>query len=213
MAKKALAREVRCYHCERVFEISAKAMTVSCPGCFKPVLVEDIVVRNAQGNTTLQTCGRLVVEKRGRVTAKKIQAGQGVEMLGILQASVESGGEVRIGPTGNWTGDCCAKSLRVEPGGVIVGGFFRIGPDGGKGLAADSVIEAKGAGKKVGASKASVKSAPTAAAKTSTTAAKTSSAGTKTASASKAAAGGKTSAKASTSKSASGAAKPRSSAR
>jgi hypothetical protein len=133
MAKKATAREVVCYHCNRAFEIGAKAMTVSCPGCFKPVLVEDIVVKNAQGNTTLQTCGRLVVQRRGRVVAKRIQASQGVEMLGTLEASVECEGKVRIGPAARWNGDCRAPALRVERGATILGGFFVIGTENGEG--------------------------------------------------------------------------------
>jgi DNA-directed RNA polymerase subunit RPC12/RpoP len=133
MAKKAKAREVRCYHCGKAFEIAAKAMTVSCPGCFKPVLVEDIVVRNAQGNTTLQTCGRLVVQRRGRVVAKKICASEGVEMLGILEANVQSEGAVRIGATGRWSGNCRAPALKVDAGANIMGGFFEIGPGMGNG--------------------------------------------------------------------------------
>lgn len=133
MAKKATAREVVCYHCGRAFEIGSRAMTVSCPGCFRPVLVEDIVVRNVQGNTTLQTCGRLVVQRRGRVVAKRIQAIGGVEMLGTLEASVECEGAVRIGAGGKWKGDCTAPVLRVESGASILGGFFRIGPGAGNG--------------------------------------------------------------------------------
>ena len=128
MAKCPRARDIRCYHCGRAFEIGARAMTVSCPACFRPVLVEDIVVKNAQGNTTLQTCGKLVVQRKGRVTAKKIHAIEGVDMMGILDANVESEGEVRIGPTGKWKGDCHAPVLKVEVGAEIMGGFFAIGP-------------------------------------------------------------------------------------
>lgn len=103
-------------------------MTVSCPACFRPVLVEDIVVKNATGNTTLQTCGRLVVQRKGRITAKKIQAIEGVEMLGTLDANVETEGEVRIGPAGKWKGDCHAPVLKLEAGAEILGGHFAIGP-------------------------------------------------------------------------------------
>jgi len=128
MAKKARARDVRCYHCGKAFEISARAMTVSCPGCYRPVLVEDIVVRNAQGNTTLQTCGKLVVQRKGRVTAKRIQAIEGVDIQGTVEANVESEGEVRLGATAKWKGDCRASTLKIETGATIYGGFFAIGP-------------------------------------------------------------------------------------
>lgn len=127
MAKKSTNRTVRCYLCDHSFEIPRDAMTTSCPACFKRVQIEDIVVKHAQGNTILGTCGRLIVQARASVVAKRIRAIEGVEMLGTLEAAVESDGSVRIGPAGRWKGDCRARAIVIEPGATIVGGFFQIG--------------------------------------------------------------------------------------
>lgn len=129
MAKRSSARSVRCYLCGHVFEIPPGAMTTSCPGCFKRVVIEDIVVKTAQGNTVLGTCGRLIVQARASVVARKITAIQGVEVLGTLESAVESDGTVRLGATAKWKGDCTARAMVVEPGATISGGFFSIGAE------------------------------------------------------------------------------------
>lgn len=124
MARKTSPRAVRCYLCGHGFDIPRDAMTTSCPACFKRVVIEDIVVRHAQGNTVLQTCGRVVVQPRASVVARRIRAIEGVEMLGTLEASVESDGSVRIGAGARWKGDCTARAVIVEAGAVIVGRFM-----------------------------------------------------------------------------------------
>lgn len=127
MAKKPSTRSVRCYLCEHAFDIPRDAITTSCPACFKRVVIEDIVVRHAQGNTVLGTCGRLIVQPRASVVARRIRAIEGVEMRGTLEAAVESDGAVKIGATGVWKGDCRARAIVVEAGATILGGHFAIG--------------------------------------------------------------------------------------
>lgn len=119
---------VLCYHCGRQLEVAARALTTSCPGCFKALQVADVVVKTMQAVRKIQTCGRLVVEKTGRVFAQSVEAQEGVEVDGILEASVVSRGPVRIGPKATWKGDCRAPSLRVDLGSTIVGGKFVV-PD------------------------------------------------------------------------------------
>lgn len=108
-------------------------MTTSCPKCSRPLTVEDLVIKVAYAVRKIQTCGRLVVQKKGRVIAQSVEAHGGVEVEGILEANVVSGGRVRIGPKGQWKGDCTAPSLQVEIGGRIDRGFFTI-PDDPLGL-------------------------------------------------------------------------------
>ena len=122
MAKGGTLREVQCYHCGAQFEISARAMTVSCPKCYKKLLVEDVVVKTAQGVTKLQTCGRIIIEKSGRVTAKLVEAHQGIEVHGIIEGKVLSGGPVVMGEKCRWKGDCRAPSLEIAQGARITGG-------------------------------------------------------------------------------------------
>jgi DNA-directed RNA polymerase subunit RPC12/RpoP len=126
-------RTVQCYLCGKRFEISAIAATVSCPGCFKPLLVEDVVVKGYQAVKKIQTCGRITVQKRGRVVAELVEAHEGVEMLGIMHANVVSGRPVRIGPRAEWKGDLRCPAVQIDPSANILGGYFVI-PDRTLGL-------------------------------------------------------------------------------
>jgi hypothetical protein len=103
-------------------------MTVSCPKCYKKLLVEDVVVKTAQGVTNLQTCGKIIIEKKGRVTATLVEAHKGIEVYGILESKVVSGGPVVIGDKGRWKGDCRAPSVEIAPGAKITSGYFEIAP-------------------------------------------------------------------------------------
>lgn len=127
-AKHAREREVSCYHCKSRIAVPAAARTASCPVCYKGVVLDDLAVRDAGWNGKLSTCGVVKVERRGRAIARSVEAGGGLVIEGQLEAKVSSGGPVRIGPGGTLKGDCDATSLVVQPGAVIEGGFFRIGP-------------------------------------------------------------------------------------
>ena len=47
-------------------------------------------------------------------------------MLGSLDARVESGGPVVIGPSARWKGDCRAPSLDISAGARIEAGEFAV---------------------------------------------------------------------------------------
>lgn len=130
----AQLRTIQCYHCRHRFEVPKQAMSTSCPKCSKPLTVEDIVIKTAHAVRKIQTCGKLVVQKKGRVIAQSVEAHGGVDVEGILEAKVLSGGPVRIGAKAQWRGDCSAPSLEVELGGRIDSGYFVI-PDHSLGLA------------------------------------------------------------------------------
>ena len=133
MPRPASPRTVQCYHCRRRFEVPRQAMTTVCPGCSKPLTVEDVVIKNAHGVRKIQTCGSLRVTRKGHVIAQQVEAHGGVEVEGILEANVVSGGPVRIGAKALWKGDLAAPSLEVEAGGRIERAYFVI-PDDSLGL-------------------------------------------------------------------------------
>jgi len=103
-------------------------MTTSCPKCARGLNVEDIVIKVAYAVRKIQTCGKLVVEKKGRVSAHSIEAHGGIDVEGTLEANVVSRGHVRIGPKATWKGDLAAPTLLVELGGQIARGYFAIEP-------------------------------------------------------------------------------------
>jgi cytoskeletal protein CcmA (bactofilin family) len=101
-------------------------MSGSCPACSRQVNLGDVIVKDTHWGGGLRTCGRIVVLRRGRVVANEVIAVQGVEVQGVLEAKVVSGGPVRIGPRATWKGNCTAPSVKVDPGAVISGGEFDI---------------------------------------------------------------------------------------
>jgi hypothetical protein len=122
-------RPVQCYHCRHRFEVSRQTMTSSCPKCSRALTVEDVVIKNAYSVRKIQTCGKLIVQKKGRVIAQHVEAHGGVEVEGILEANVQSGGPVRIGAKAHWKGDLSAPCVEVKAGGRIDRGYFVIPQD------------------------------------------------------------------------------------
>lgn len=104
-------------------------MSTSCPKCYKGLVIEDVVIKTAHAVRKVQTCGKVLVEAKGRLIATSVEAAQGVEVQGVLEGNVVSGGPVRIGPGAQWKGDLKAPSLRVELGARIARGYFVIPDD------------------------------------------------------------------------------------
>lgn len=129
MAKAAPQRPIQCYHCRHRFEVARQALSITCPKCAKALVIEDVVIKTAHNVRKIQTCGKLIVEKKGRVVAQTVEAIGGVEVEGYLEAKVMSGGVVRIGAKAQWKGDCSAPALSLELGGRIERGYFVIPED------------------------------------------------------------------------------------
>jgi hypothetical protein len=128
-AKKAPARRgrasarrtVRCYLCGNRFEVSSKTMSTPCPACNRALKVEDVVVKSYLPVNDLQTCGKITITKRGRVAAKRIQAGDGILCEGSMEGMVETDGEVTLGPKASWKG----QSLQSRKLNIAVGASLR----------------------------------------------------------------------------------------
>lgn len=128
MAKASVQRTIQCYHCRHQFEVSVQTMSTACPKCYKAIRLEDLIVKVHHAVRKIQTCGRVVVHRKGKVVAQFIEAHGGVEIEGILEGDVLSGSTVRIGAKAQWKGGCRAPSVSIEDGAVISGGYFVV-PD------------------------------------------------------------------------------------
>lgn len=122
-------RTLTCYHCAHVFGVSAKAVSCNCPKCSKLLQIQDVVIKGTHSVRKLQTCGKILVEVKGKLIAPLIQSSLGVEVLGSLEGNVVTPGPVRLGKKASWKGDCTAPTLSVELGAVVTRGYFHIGPD------------------------------------------------------------------------------------
>lgn len=123
-------RDIRCLHCDHAFGVARAAMVLTCPVCYKRIRVEDVVVNTARAMGRVETCGRVVVRRGGKVTASVVLASEAVEVLGEMQAGTVVAPVVYIGPKATWRGDLTAARIVVEPGAKVLGGRFRIVPGG-----------------------------------------------------------------------------------
>ncbi|NUQ68074.1 MAG: polymer-forming cytoskeletal protein [Phycisphaerales bacterium] len=124
--QKSEQRIAECYHCGHRIAMSMAARSVTCPRCYRGLVLDDLIVRDSVSGAKLITCGRVVVERKGRAVTRHINARDGVEIEGEVEAQVSSGGVVHVGSRGCVRGDIAAASLVADTGAVI-DGFCRIG--------------------------------------------------------------------------------------
>jgi len=106
--------------------VPARAMSISCPWCSRRVTLDDLFVRDRCWTSRLQTCGRIVIHRRGLVNARVIEAMEGMDIHGVVEGNIVSGGHVLIGAGARIRGDLAAPGITIEPGASIEGGMFRI---------------------------------------------------------------------------------------
>lgn len=120
-------RSIRCYHCDASVHVPASAQSASCTSCGKHLNLNDVIVSTGGFGTSLATCGTLVVDRKARLVTRAVAASEELEVRGTLNAKVSCGGRLVLGNHATIKGDCKAKTLKVEPGAIIEGGYFEIG--------------------------------------------------------------------------------------
>ncbi len=122
MRKAGTTRDIRCYLCGHRLTVSMRAMSTTCPGCHKAIKIEDVIVKTYIPVVDLQTCGRIRITKRGRVAARRIQSGDGIECDGIMEGAVETDGDVHFGPKSSWKGSSLlSRSIEIAAGAKLIG--------------------------------------------------------------------------------------------
>jgi hypothetical protein len=122
MARATTKRYIRCYLCGFAQEVSARTMSTTCPSCHKAIKVEDVVVKSYLPVNDLQTCGKIRITKRGRVAARRIQSGEGIVCEGSMEGTVETEGEVHMGPASSWKGKAMyCRWLHMSEGASLDG--------------------------------------------------------------------------------------------
>ncbi len=119
-------RRVQCTQCGQESEVAKRAMSVFCPHCKERVILENYTVKSYHASRLFATCGDIIVEKSGIVSA--IIRVQNLTIKGQVQGHVEARGSVHIAKTGKVRGDIQAPRLSVADGAVI-NGFIRITPE------------------------------------------------------------------------------------
>jgi len=134
MVKPEGHRTIQCLHCRGRFEVSVGAISVPCPKCFKTSSVEDFILKKNKAKllmlSSVRTCGRIVIPKGARLVSDLVEAHEGIEVHGHLDAKrVISGRIAVIGKKGVWKGDLQAPGLIVEERAIIERGYFEIPAD------------------------------------------------------------------------------------
>jgi cytoskeletal protein CcmA (bactofilin family) len=102
--------------------VSLRTMSTTCPKCNKAIKVEDVTVKTYLPVNDLQTCGKVMIVKKGRVVAKRIMSGEGIVCEGAMEGSIETEGDVVLGPKSSWKGEYLfSRSLTIADGAKVLG--------------------------------------------------------------------------------------------
>jgi cytoskeletal protein CcmA (bactofilin family) len=112
---------VTCYLCGHDFEVSPKAITVSCPSCARQLMAQDVTIKGHTAVTTLPSCGKVVVKLRGRVVAKKVIGQEGVTCEGSIEGAIETTATVRLERKAKCHGAIRAGRLIIADGASLEG--------------------------------------------------------------------------------------------
>jgi len=116
---------VVCLYCGKQQEVGRRAMSITCKFCSKSLRLEDITFRGYEARRAVDTCGLVVVEKKGQVVSERLLCG-GLVARGRVKGNIVSRGPVLVGPEAEIRGDVVAPTLAVGAGAVLHG-HYRIG--------------------------------------------------------------------------------------
>ena len=114
-----------CLYCGKPQEVARRAMTVTCRFCSKPLQLEDLIIKNYQARRAINTCGIVVIEKKGQIISDKILCG-GMVVRGQVKGTIVSRGPMLVGPEAEVRGDVTAPTVAVGLGAVL-SGFYKVG--------------------------------------------------------------------------------------
>lgn len=124
--KSSPQRTIRCYLCGHEQNVSGRAMSTNCPACHKAIRIEDLIVKTYVPVNDYQTCGKIKVMKKGRIAAKLIQSGDGIECEGVMHGAVDSRGVIVLGPKAEWKGALLEGPHLEIADGASLDGHVRI---------------------------------------------------------------------------------------
>ena len=117
-----------CLYCAHAQDVGRRAMSVTCKQCRKPLKLDDLTINKYEARRTIDTCGIVVIEKKGQVVSDRLLCG-GLVARGRIKGNIVSRGPILVGPDAEIRGDVVAPTLAVGAGAVLEGNY-RIGyPD------------------------------------------------------------------------------------
>jgi hypothetical protein len=129
--KETGPRTIRCPNCSGSQEISASAQSVVCRHCNVTVKVTDQKISNYSATVALETCGSLVIEKKGALVVQKRVVASELTLKGSLKGNTIVYDSAHIGAGAQLVGDLKARVLIVDDGAALKG-FISVQPENGE---------------------------------------------------------------------------------
>ena len=111
-----------CLYCAKSQDVGRRAMTITCKFCSKPLKLEDLSFKGYEARRAIDTCGIVVIEKKGQVITDRVLCG-GLVARGRVKGNIISRGPVLVGPEAEIRGDVVAPTLAVGAGAVLHGHY------------------------------------------------------------------------------------------
>ncbi len=105
-------RQVSCFECQSVHEVSKQAESSICPRCSSYISLKDEEVSGPR-NSSIQTRGDVVITKRGSITAGKVGC-DNLTVQGQLTSSIDCSGTATFKTSGSILGEVRCVRLVVE---------------------------------------------------------------------------------------------------
>jgi cytoskeletal protein CcmA (bactofilin family) len=109
-------RQVCCPSCGRSFDISAKAMSVRCPGCTRPLQFADLDVKQRLAGE-VATMGRVELHPSGEISGRLV-CGE-LAVAGSFQGDALVYGSLDLKPGSLTTGTLAARTLHAHHGATL----------------------------------------------------------------------------------------------
>ena len=115
--KHETGKPVHCLKCGRTHQVSPKAQSTICPGCYAPIELIDVNI-TAHASRSIDTRGHLKITAKGSVSNPWIICGS-ARVEGPFQGHLRCEGEARLAMQKTCTGRITAGSLVIDRKAVI----------------------------------------------------------------------------------------------
>lgn len=126
-------RGVVCVACARPFDVAAKAIRLTCPGCCHRCSVQDWLVDGTERQRQLHTAASIVVRPGATLMADSVAAGLVLEVHGQLIAREVRAGRLWVAPGATLAGVVTTGSVAIGAGANLESATLSVGltPFGG----------------------------------------------------------------------------------
>ncbi len=128
--KETGPKVVCCPNCGGTQEVGASAQSIVCHHCNVTIKVTDQKISQYSATVSLETCGSLLIEKKGALVVQKRVVVADLTLKGSLKGNTVVYDSAHIAAGAQMVGDLKARVLTVEDGASLKG-FIQVVPAAG----------------------------------------------------------------------------------